>query len=276
MPVPLNSQIDLSLVKNEAFEYKWEDIEYDDLSEIDLTTSQVLLSVFDKSNPPILQFNPTLLTKGLGFASFSFLAADCDISGPFDYVIQDITNPDAPIDLVHGVFTFVDPNLIIPFTDIMASEIPPNITIPQSFIDTVQIKWRAIFLSKSGNSALVNATQNDPSTWPMIYNFLIAKLVVYEFIERNLKSLVGGDLVKKITTGPSDVEFVDPEKILKAHGGVEAVDALKSDICEIASTLTVYLTICGKRTIPFIPEKQGLPQLHRRFILPVISRYYLP
>ena len=275
VPVPINERIDLSLVRNEGFEYKWENIQNDDLSLVDLTPLSVSLSLYDRSSPPVLKFSLTPpLSSGLGFGSFGFTALQTDISGPYDYVIQDITNIATPINLVHGVFTFVDTNLVIPWSDIVANEIPLPMVIPQSYIDIDSTKWRSILLSKPGNTDLVNATQNDPSTWPMIYNFLIAKLVVYDYIERNLKAMVGSDLVKKITTGPSDVEFVDPEKLLKAYGGVDAVNGLKSDICEIASTLTIYLGICGKRRIPFVPQRQGLPNIHRRFILPVLSKYY--
>lgn len=274
MPVPANERFDLSLVKDEGFEYKWEGIENDDSSLVDLTAPTIALSLYDRSNPAILQFQLAPIVKGLGYISFGFTAVQAGISGPYDYVIQITTDPANLVTIAHGILTFVDPELNIPFSDIMTNEIPPGMTIPSSYIATDQAKWRAIFLSKPGNSVLVDATQNDPSTWPMIYNFLIAKLVVFDYLENYLKFIVGGDLVKKITTGPSDVEFVDPEKLLKAYGGVDAVGALKSDICELASTLKIYLVVCGKRTIPYVPELQGLPKCPTRFLIPILNRRY--
>jgi len=274
MPIPINERFDLSLITNEGFEYKWEGIQNDDTSLVDLTLKTVSLSLYDRSNPAIIQFTLASIAKGLGFVSFGFTAPQSNINGPYDYVIQDVTDPINPITIAHGVLTFVDPLLVIAFSDIMANEIPPTMIIPASYIATDQAKWRAIFLSKSGNSDLVNATQNDPSTWPMIYNFLIAKLIVHDYLEKYLKLIIGGDLVKKITTGPSDVEFIDPEKLLKAYGGVDAVSALKSDICELASTLRIFLVICGKRKVTYVPELQGLPKCPTRFLIPILNRRY--
>lgn len=164
------------------------------------------------------------------------------------------------------------PDLTLPFQTILDNEIPIGLIVSSTFQTIVARKWRALLLSKS-NVALVDATELDPDTgWPLLYKYLIAKLVVYDYMLKVVKGTTGGDGVKRIETGPSNVEFFDPFAMLKLYGGPDAVGALKSDICELASNLGLYLLLCGPRKVPVIPKKQGLPCPPN--LLNLLSRYY--
>ncbi len=164
------------------------------------------------------------------------------------------------------------PDLTLPFQTILDNEVPVGLTLTPTFQTITARKWRALLLSKP-NDALVGASEIDPDTgWPLLYKYLIAKLVVYDYMLTVVKAASGGDGVKKIETGPSNVEFFDPFAILKLYGGPEAVGGLKTDICELASNLGLYMLMCGPRKVPIVPKKQGLPCPPR--LITLLSKYY--
>ena len=71
-----------------------------------------------------------------------------------------------------------------------------------------------------------------------------------------------GDRVKRITTGPTEVEYYDTvtdstsslvRHYLTALKPGEAIDLLKQNICMLASRLEIFLPICNKPLIPVMP-----------------------
>lgn len=229
---------------------------------IDLSSADIHEIVYIKPHLSTGTYEATVVGTGSTQLEYQFTNDDLDQIGIWSFQahveIGGLDSWGSPI------LQMVDPRLedstvtAIPFRDIIANEVPSNLSIADSFVDINSYKWRTILLSRP-NADLALAKVDDPSTWPILYSFLIAKLVIYDLLLMGLKGSVGGDGVKKIETGPSNVEFFDPIGFLKAYGGQEAMNGLQSDICSIASSLRLYLLICGPRVVPIVPQKQGLP-----------------
>jgi len=145
--------------------------------------------------------------------------------------------------------------------------IPANITYSPSELSGL-IQKHQLFLQPLVNHTIEDVDIYDEFAWEPLENILIASLAAYDMIIQSANAYIssvanGGTTtnraVKKITTGPVDVEwFPDTEagdsfKSIFSAGG--AVSEIKTNICSLASRLNIYLAeICPRKKITVIPK----------------------
>jgi hypothetical protein len=112
----------------------------------------------------------------------------------------------------------------------------------------------------------------DDANWPPLSRFLIAKLVVHDWIthlmqtnlassfgttEEGVTTTTGSGGLKKLTTGPSSAEWYDTNESLtkvltKGSSGTSAFDQLSRGVCDLAHRLRAYIPMCGLPSAPTI------------------------
>lgn len=111
------------------------------------------------------------------------------------------------------------------------------------------------------------------AAWPVLARFLIAKLVIHDYIVNQIRGSITGTFtssssasgkgqLKALEVGPSKAEWYNNADTLKnllktGAGGASAFDQFKADICALAGKLRVYLPLCGEVTVPVVPGKAG-------------------
>lgn len=241
-----------------------------------MTLKTINLEMRDRANPPNLLYT-ILGVSGNGTVAFTFTNLQTDLAEIADFQI--IETP--AILLQYGSANFTLAQDYVPFIDLVANEQPPGLAIPVSYTTLKAMEWR-IYLQKAITPPILDIDIQNEAAWPFLINTLIAKLVVFDFILKSVKSLMvnsiasdlGGANIKKITTGPTDVEYLDVfASLIKfltsgAHGS--PLDNLAIDICQLAKRVRVYLPLCNNpNTDPIIPLKAGRPNR------PTLSEYLL-
>lgn len=243
----------------------------------DMTGKTINLLMYDRSDTPVLLY--TLPgTVGIGTVSFTFTNIQTDLADLSDFQI--IEDPSTLLQYGSANFTLAQD--YVPFADIVTNETPPGLVIPDSYITLKNMEWRA-FLQKAITPPIADVDMYNESAWPQLMNILIAKLIVFDYILKSLKSFLvnntlgdqgNGANIKKITTGPSDVEFFDPfaglAKFFTQTKYGSPLDDMATDLCQLAQRLVVYLPICkNQNTDPTIPLKASYPRhsSYRSFLL---------
>lgn len=255
------------------------------------TANNFKLFLYDRQSPAAQVYEiASPSDKGAGYVTFEFLVAQTDFSGLYDYQIREEDGL-ALITVAYGTIQFVDLSKFIPFGDLVVIESPGGVTVPEAFVNAKSYEWRNI-LKTRGSSELDAALVERDDTWPLLYNVLIAKLVVNDFLVKALKSsMISGSSsssssssetapnstgIKSIETGPTKVEFQDSMKsvseFMKTAGGNNALTSLQGDICGLASTLKLKLEICKDRVVPVVPQYQGLDT--PATAMEILSKYY--
>lgn len=163
--------------------------------------------------------------------------------------------------------------------------IPDGITITQPQIRFYIEKWQ-LYILPLLNHELESVNATDELYYEALENQLIVELSAYDYLKVLLQQLLmsiqgkniamaqnnseeGGGPVKKIVTGPSEVEFYDQVtesqvssyKILTAAFQKDGtIDNLRKDLCMLATRLDIYLPICKNDTV----EKPGIEVANRR------------
>lgn len=243
----------------------------------DMTGKTINLEMRDRSDPPVLLY--TLPgTPGVGTVSFPFSNVQTDLADLSDFQILE----DPATLLQYGSANFTLAQDYIPFIDLVTNETPPGLVIPLSYITAKAMEWR-LFLQKALSPVIADADVQDEGAWPFLANVLIAKLVVFDYILKSMKSLLASSTlddagnaanIKKIETGPTNVEYLDPfialAKFFAANKYGSPLENLATDLCTLARRLRVYLPICGNmNTDPIVPLKAGRP------CVPSLSSYLL-
>lgn len=236
----------------------------------DMSLKTLVLQAFDRSPVPVLLYTISPSNRGLGFVTFIISALQTDLATPVDYFIIEDPSGIARV-LSYGSLTAVNIHKYIPFNDILSAESPEGLVIPDNFASVKSYSWR-LFLQNSVDPHIEDVDVNDETAWPPLFNFLIAKLTVYSYIMNLIESgLVGGlssgfaganTGIKKVETGPSNVEYHDSSKnlidLLKTNSkGESSLDSMKRELCDLANKLRVNLPeICGPLNEgPIIPIK---------------------
>jgi len=281
-------KVDLNIVKGDRDTLSWTLTEtIDGVTSPYPTVGKVYsLEVFNRDATPVLLF-PKITPatdQGLGYVSFELQSPQTAFSGVYDYFLWEEVGVTEVLTIAYGSITFLDLSKYVPFRDFVTAETPGGLVIPELYINAKSLEYRSIFKLHT-NSALELANANDETTWPLLYNMLIAKLVVHDFLLRGLKaSLVQGAdgeegntaNVKSIETGPSKVEFQDSLRglstFMKTTAGENAMDALRTDICGLASGLKIHLGICKARNNPVVSLKGELPT--DPDAIEILNKYY--
>lgn len=233
----------------------------------DMTGKVINLEMRDRADPPNLLYT-ILGIPGIGTVSFTFTNLQTDLASISDFQI--VETP--AILLQYGSADFTLAQNYVPFTDLVENEQPPGLVVPLSYVSLKAMEWR-VYLQKAITPGILDGDVQNEAAWPFLVNILIAKLIVFDFIIKSIKSLMAsstlgsagsGANIKKITTGPTDVEYFDAFASLAkffaptAHGS--ALDNMAIDICQLAKRVRVYLPLCNNpNTDPIVPLKAGRP-----------------
>ena len=146
-------------------------------------------------------------------------------------------------------------------------------------------KWQ-LYLQPLVNHCIPLQEYNNEMYYEALENQLIMELAAYDFmsvqvanmvkaqaqsiLENNTTSSSGGSEpsdgyqgdVKKIQTGPTQVEYFNPNEdesdlasnIIKALGPGGLLDMMKENLCMLAGRLDIYLPICEKPTRVVVPK----------------------
>lgn len=274
----MSKELDFTLLKGKdatkVFKFTNEDE-----SIYDFTGSTVRLNLH-------LTGTPTVITGAIdistGKVSFAFTSTHTVNEGNFEYIIEETKDTSAVIPLIKGN-TIISPET--PFsTSINAfirSELPTNLELTEDYKQQRILYWR-LFLQEA--AVIEDADLHVEANWPLNYNMLISKLVVYDALLRGAKyafvETIGGSNsqssseetssggVKKIETGPASVEYFDTSTAVKeafASGsgsdGLSLFDTLNINLCGLANKMGIKLPMCRRlRTInPIIPQYSQNP-----------------
>ena len=146
-------------------------------------------------------------------------------------------------------------------------------------------KWQ-LYLQPLVNHCIPLQEYNNEMYYEALENQLIMELAAYDFmsvqvanmvkaqaqsiLENNTPSSSGGSEpsdgyqgdVKKIQTGPTQVEYFNPNEdesdlasnIIKALGPGGLLDMMKENLCMLAGRLDIYLPICERPTRVVVPK----------------------
>lgn len=146
-------------------------------------------------------------------------------------------------------------------------------------------KWQ-LYLQPLVNHCIPLQEYNNEMYYEALENQLIMELAAYDFmsvqvanmvkaqaqsiLENNTTSSSGGSEpsdgyqgdVKKIQTGPTQVEYFNPNEdesdlasnIIKALGPGGLLDMVKENLCMLAGRLDIYLPICERPTRVVVPK----------------------
>lgn len=146
--------------------------------------------------------------------------------------------------------------------ELVLAECPGNILpVPDIYYDELQKKWQ-LFLQSSLN--ISDTDVNDETKWPPLANYLIAKLIIWDFIliaqRKSISNSSGNSKgpVKKIQTGPSIVEWADLSSYWASIAKSGIVDNIREEMCMFAIKLGIRLYLCPniKKTKIFIIGKK--------------------
>jgi hypothetical protein len=224
----------------------------------DTTGKTIYLRVYDRATPPVLQYQLNSASLGVGYVSYNFSNVQTDLNSPLDYLIVEDANPQPEILLKYGAITFVPLTNYLPFIDMVRNETPGGVVIPDSYISIKSLEWR-LYLQKAFEPNIADADISNEVAWPTLINFLLAKLVVYDYLVKSIKSLLArtsatdqanGASVKKIETGPSNAEFFDSFNSLADFlrpdkNGNTSLSTLAQDICQLAKRVDIFLPMCN-------------------------------
>lgn len=160
------------------------------------------------------------------------------------------------------------------------------LVIPSDYVTQSILYWKLFLQAHFGISD--EDLPND-AAWPVLVRFLIAKLVVWSYVNTQIMTgtLAGvsgmdgnGDFgIKKIVTGPTETEYFDQLKtisdMMKPNAsGQSGFSLLQNDLCLLAGKLRVSLPqICGFLSeAPVTPLKAD--RLCSPFTLKLLNVYY--
>lgn len=227
------------------------------------------LEVWDRAEPRSLIFTITPATdQGTGYVAMELQSTHTVRDGQHDYILSEQVSAGQFIPMGYGVINFIDLLKYVPFTDLVKGETPGGLEIPLAFIHQKSLEYRSIFKLHINAAIELSDVQID-SSWPLLYNMLIAKLTVHDYLLKGLQgTLVQGAPgegnsanIKSIETGPAKVEFLDRTRglsdFMKTSNGISAFDSLRTDLCGLAAALKIRLRICPERKHPILFEIAG-------------------
>ena len=250
----------------------------------DFTDSTVSFKLYK-----IVGESPTLISGSIdvptGKVTVSFTAiAHTNDLGNFEYIIEETKTGGDLVQILKG-------NLIIEaevtfsttVEAFLVTELPSTIQLEENYKQQ-RILWWRVFLQSAAEVS--DANLNNETSWSLLYRMLIAKLVAYDALEMASKGsyfqFMGGSYtdseetpggpIKKITTGPSDVEFHDTVNALdkiftSGPNGVSGWDILKVNLCGLAHKIGVKIPMCFGIKIIIVPTKEQNPD----WIYPTLS-----
>lgn len=263
----MNREIDINLFMGQVTS-KVFNITNSDGSIYDLTGSTVVMRLYLTATPLDIPGTINVTTGGI---TIPFTGIHTSNAGLFEYYIIE-TKSGNTNELVKG-------NIIVenytPFTfgvdAYLKTELPANINLELNYKNQRLIYWRNFMYSAFD---IAEPDINTETAWPNLANALLAKLIAHDALtlatKGSLLHFLGGDFsqqggqggpIKKIETGPSNVEFYSIADTLDGlftpnASGLTALDMLSADICGLANHLKVKVPMCKQNNWvnPIIPK----------------------
>lgn len=271
MPV---KEIDFELIENKS-ESKVFTLTNDDGSVYDMTGSSASCKFYNTGDPD----NPTTIACTINTSTGKITVPFTNIHtadlGIFEYIIEETKVDTTVVPVVMGNITIVE---YTPFSNtieaFLRSELPDGLTLNSDYQNQRITYWRLILQDAF---EITDEFLNIESAWPTLVNALIAKLIAYDALilaaKGSLINFLGGNVtesdqfggpVKKVETGPANVEYYSASDILsdlfqKNAQGYSAIDELKADLCGLANKLKVKLPMCKGNIIPIKPQYHQNP-----------------
>jgi hypothetical protein len=202
--------------------------------------------------------------------TFNFTTTHTQDKGLFQYYIEETPAAGDPFIVTQGNINVVSLDEVTYSLDTMIVNESLGLDISDKDWKNNRVRYWRLYLQPLLDIA--DADLNNETAWGFLPNTLIAKLVVYDYIDSKIKAGITSSLeqsasgsssggIKKVETGPTNVEYYEEKEtlttILKSGtGGQTPFDQLKESLCMLAARLLVYLPICGRRPKPNVmPEK---------------------
>lgn len=197
-------------------------------------------------------------------------------------VILNITADTETAQAIRYIFIVTTAGVIpVPIIEMVWMKIPPTLFATQNIITYIQ-RYQLMLKDAPENEISIDNVFNETS-WPSLYNVLIAELVVLEAIRQMASvfassgTLISSQLLstettttllepqlKMVKTGPAEAEWFnkveDIAKLTEQYsnyfksifGSAGLMGELQKSVCMLARSLDVYLpTICGEADFSF-------------------------
>lgn len=191
--------------------------------------------------------NPAHVYVTPGIYPVKLTATNAD--GSSEYSVEILVDADDPINLS--------------IEQMVRYELPAGITFDENAFEALKYKWQ-LHLQMLIDPHIPDSDVQDETKWPTLVNVLIAKLIVYDMVMKQVTSSLitgasggssssssGGSArgpVKAVETGPTRVEFHQASESVKQFFGNGGVDSpfgrFVQSICALASRLRVKLYFC--------------------------------
>jgi len=124
----------------------------------------------------------------------------------------------------------------------------PGYTVPQETFDRLKRRWQTVIGPVAG---VPPEYTYDETKYPVQANMLISYLIVRDILVTSankmlLDSTSGGGATTKIVTGPTEVDFSDPEKVIEALlGDGMPFEVFMSQLCGLARLYEIHFHGCS-------------------------------
>jgi hypothetical protein len=163
-------------------------------------------------------------------------------------------------------------------TQLVESQLPAGFSVSEAYLKNRLKIWQTFSYSQAGvqESDQYNI-ESYPAKWQIVLGYLILWDIIQKILLGSFIKLSGGDSqnkpsreVKKITTGPSDVEFHNSSeslaaliKALSKEGPI--MDAFLKTACSFGTSLGIKLPFCDAVNVmvgPSILKTCNSPTVH--------------
>lgn len=221
------------------------------------------------------ELNPTHEYQKMGFYRVSMSIVDSN-NRPVEKVTKTVLISDkVKTHLSNSIYVLI--NTYIPYS--IFGKVPSS--VKQQFIE----KWQ-LYIQPLVNHEIPVEDFNNELYYEALENQLIMELAAYDYMILNIQNVINttsqtiikdnsqssgsssdtssasGGSIKKIVTGPTEVEYfndTESEKdsvsnITKATQPGGFIDILKQNLCMLAGRLDIYLPICENQTRVVVPR----------------------
>lgn len=165
-----------------------------------------------------------------------------------------VTNADGTSYMQRQLVVASTPILPVTLKQFVNIKLPSGITFNEEYKDAYIAQWQ-LFIQPLVTPDVSSADVFNETAYPPLANALIAYLAAYSLLldvasGAGTAGAAGGSngangLVKKIVTGPSEVEFQDTNNAQKVFYGKDGLlTALSKELCTLASRLMIKLPMC--------------------------------
>ena len=290
MSITTLKQVDIEVYKDRDATRKF--IVTVDSAPVDISDGTInLLYVAEDGDPTEKTVLGTVGGTNSNEVTFILPKADLGVIGLYEYKVIQTPSAGDDIPWFFGNISIIDETGITASLPIyIQDEKPANLSLDQDKINNRVRYWRN-YLQPLVNPVIADEDLDDESKWPFLVNVLIAKLVVYDGILLELKNaavtaagsssdstVTGSGAVKKIETGPSNVEWYDSAEAVSSllktgTNGTSTMDGMLGDLCMLASRVRITLPICPKPNRgTVIPIKAVMDPLEGNSVTDILNR----